>query len=766
MPLVKLQFRPGVNKESTSYANEMGWFDSSLIRFRKGRPEKLGGWLKLSTSTILGTVRSLFSWVALDGSKFMGTGTSDKFLIEEGGNYFDITPLRDTQTGLSNPFTSTSSSSVLTVTDTAHGASTGDYVTFSGASTFQGVAASAINTNHRITEVLSSSQYKIDTGDVASGAGTGGGTVTAKYELTTGSTSAVGGVGWSAGLYGGNLQDVAVTTLNGAVSNSATTITLTSITGFALPSDTTLSADIEVSSATIAVADSSSFPARGTIKIGSENIIYTANANNTFSGLTRGADGTTAATASSSASVKFLGLIKINNELVLYDTVSTATLSDLTRSARGTSVYSGTDRTSPTTANASHSDGDTVILANSFSGWGNLSDNTSSNLQLRLWFQDNFGEDLIFNAKDNTPYYWDRTLTTGTRATDLASQSGASDAPTIVRQIMVSTEDRHVLAFGCNEVGSAIRNPLHVRFSDQENPFVWTPRITNTAGGLTISSGSEIIRAVKTKQEILIYTDVNTHSMKFLGPPNTFGITLLASNTFLIGPNAVTTVADSVFWMSTENFYVYAGRLSIIPCTVLRHIFDDININQSEKIVAGSNKMYDEIFWFYPSASSEENDKYVKYNYAEKTWDIGTLSRTAWLDFNIHTLPRAAGNDSNGNTSVFTHETGTTDDGAAMTSFVESADIDLDPDGNNFMLVSRIIPDIASTNQVDFVLKTRNFPGDTLATNSTNAVLPTTQQSFTRARARQIALRIESNISNVNWTLGDTRLDLRPDGRR
>ena len=224
MPLVKLQFRPGVNKESTSYANEMGWFDSSLIRFRKGRAEKLGGWLKLSTSTILGTVRSLFSWVALDGSKFMGTGTSDKFLIEEGGDYFDITPLRATQAGLSNPFTSTSSSSVLTVTDTAHGASTGDYVTFSGASTFQGVAASAINTNHRITEVLSSSQYKIDTGDAASGAGTGGGTVTAKYELTTGSTSAVGGVGWSAGLYGGNLQDVASTTLNGAVSNSATTI--------------------------------------------------------------------------------------------------------------------------------------------------------------------------------------------------------------------------------------------------------------------------------------------------------------------------------------------------------------------------------------------------------------------------------------------------------------------------------------------------------------------------------------------------------------
>ena len=207
------------------------------------------------------------------------------------------------------------------------------------------------------------------------------------------------------------------TTLNGAVSTSASSITLTSATGFALPSDTTLSADIEISSATIAVADSSSFPAKGTIKIGSENIIYTGNANNTFSGLTRGADSTTAATASSSAAVKLLVLIQINNELVLYDTVSTNTLSDLTRSARNTSVYSGTSRSSPTTANSSHSDGDVVVLANDFSGWGNLSDNTSVNLQLRLWCQDNFGEDLVFNAKDNTPYYCDRTLTDGTRAT-------------------------------------------------------------------------------------------------------------------------------------------------------------------------------------------------------------------------------------------------------------------------------------------------------------------------------------------------------------
>ena len=767
MPLAKIVFKPGVNKESTSYGNEMGWFDSSLIRFRKGRPEKLGGWIKLSSDTILGTVRSLFNWVTLDGTKYMGVGTSEKFLIEEGGTYNDVTPLRSTQTGLSNPFTSTNTSSVLLVTDASHGAAEGDYVTFSGASTFNGVAATAINTNLQIKSVTSSSTYTVDTGDAASSSGTGGGTVTAKYEINTGLNQTLGGTGWGAGSWGGYVDDVDSNTLNGAVNTTATSVTLTSATNFALPSDTTLSADIEITSSTIGVADSSSFPSQGTIKVGSENIIYRTNASNILGDLTRGADGTTAATGSSGAAVSFLGLININNELILYDTVSSNTLDDITRAVRGTKAYSGTDRTSPTEANPSHSDGDTVLEANAFTGWGNSVQISATTNQLRLWFQDNFGEDLAFNAIDDAPFYWDKTLGVGTRATGLSAQSGASNTPTITRQIMVSGTDRHLLCFGCNELGSTTQNLLHVRWSDQENPFEWTPTVTNTAGGITLSSGSEIIRAIKTRQEILIYTDINTHVMKFIGPPLVFGFTMVGSNTSLIAPNAVVSVADQVFWMSRENFYIYNGRFQIIPCTVLRYLFDDLNNNQTQKITAGSNKMFDEVFWFYPSADSEENNRYVKYNYVEQTWDIGELSRTAWVDYGVHSFPRAGGADS-GTERVYVHETSNSADGLAMNSFVESADFDLDPDGNNFMLVSRIIPDVSlnSGGVVDFVLKTRNFPGDTLATNSTNSILPTTQQSFTRARARQIALRIQSTNLESTWTLGDTRLDLRPDGRR
>lgn len=773
MPLAKLTFKPGINKETTSYGNEMGWFDSSLIRFRKGRPEKMGGWAKLSANTILGTVRSLFPWVALDGTKFMAMGTSEKFYIEHStGVYSDVTPLRGSAVSLTNPFTTVSGSSVVTVADDDHGAAVNDYVTFASADlSTQGIASDKINTNLKIQSIIDADNYTVDTDDNASASASGvGGSVTAEYEINTGLNAAVAGGGYGAGEWGGQDDDFKTTLLNGAVNTTATTITVDSATDFAIPSTTTANGNIAITDIIITLADSSGFPAKGTIKIGSENIIYENNGTsgaNQLSGLTRGADGTTAAAHSSGATVSFLGLIQVNNELMLYASVSSNDLQSITRSVRGTHVYSGTDRSNPTTANSSHADDSTVILANDFTGWGDATDIGSFSQRLRLWFQDNYGEDLFFNPIDDTPYFWDRTLTTGTRATALSAQAGASQVPTITRQIMISGEDRHVVCMGCNELGSTTQNLLRVRWSDQENPFEWNPTLTNTAGGITLSSGSEIIRAVRTRQEILIYTDVNTHVMRFVGPPNIFSFALAASNTSLISPNAVVAVADKVFWMSRENFHVYTGRSEVLPCTVLRHIFDDLNTDQTEKICAGSNKMFDEVFWFYPSSGSEENDRYVKFNFTEGTWDIGTLSRSAWMDFGIHNFPRGAETE-NSTTSVYVHENSNSADGDAMNSFVESADFDLDPDGNNFMFISRLIPDVSlnSGGQVDYVIKTRDFPGDTLATNSTHTVSATTQQSFLRSRSRQAAVRIESNTTNTTWTLGDLRLDIRPDGRK
>ena len=763
MPLSKIQFKPGVNRETTSYGDENGWFNSDLIRFRKGRPEKMGGWSRLSSNTIEGTGRSLHVWAALDGSKFMGLGTESKFYIEEGGGYSDITPIRSTVTLGSDPLKTgavVSGATVVTVTAPAHGAVTGDYVTFSGATATDGITTAQLNIEHQVTVVDSNSYQITTTGTASSGDTAGGGSsIIANYQINTGLNTVVSGTGFGAGLWSGQTTGYSQTTLNdsGGINDSVTSFTLTSAASFETASTTT-SADLTIISSSVSVANSSGFPAKGTLLIGSEKIRYGTNVSNVFGDLTRADDGTTAATSSSGDAVTFVGLMLIGSELIQYTGKSTHLINaGVVRGVRGTTA-------------AAHSDGANVKEANDFVGWGSSSStaaNTGSNI--RLYSQDNWGEDLLLNVFDGTPYYWDKTLGLGSRATDLASQPGASDAPVITRRIMVSGADRHVVCFGCNPLGETDQDLLMVRWSDQEDPADWTPTATNTAGSQRISSGSEIISAQKTRQEMLIWTDTALHAMRFTGPPFTFGFSMLANNVSIIGPNAVTTVGDKVFWMDRENFYVYTGRVQTIPCTLLRYVFDDINLEQSFKCFAASNKMFDEVFWFYPTADSTEIDRYVKFNFTENTWDLGTLSRTAWVDYGVHDNPRASG-IANSTNFVYIHETGDDDDGSAMTSFIESADFDLG-DGEQFMFVSRLIPDIditstSSSASVDYILKTRNYPGDSLATNSTNAVTASTQQSFLRSRSRQAALRIESSTTNVTWTLGDLRLDLRPDGRR
>ena len=758
MPLKKIPFKAGVNKETTSYANEFGWFDSNLIRFRKGRPEKMGGWSRLSSNTYEGTGRSLHVWAALDGSKYMGLGTEAKFYIEQGGGYNDITPIRSTVTLGANPFyTGSSGTSNLTVTHASHGAVVNDYVTYSGATAVDGITTAQINKEHRIVQVIDSNSYVITTtGSASSGSTAGGGSsVLAQYQINTGLGTVISGTGWGAGFWSGTTSTYSATTLSTGINNSVTSIPLTSASNFETAS-TTLSSDLDVYSTSVTVADASSFPSKGTIKINSEFIRYATKTGNTFGSLTRASDGSTIAAHSSTDTVTFVGLILIEDELILYTGKSTNTLdAGVARGARGTTAVA-------------HSTGVSVKEANDFIGWGESSLTTASTGQnIRLWSQDNWGEDLIFNVFDGTPYYWDKTLGTSTRGSSLASQTGASDCPTIVRKIMVSPSDRHVIALASNPRGETDQDLLQVRWSDQENPFDWTPTATNTAGGQRISSGSEIITARKTRQEILILTDANLHAMRFVGPPFTFSFTLLAGNVSIVGPNAITTVGDRVFWMDRENFYAYTGKLQVIPCTVLRHVFDDINLQQSFKFFAASNRMFDEVFWFYVSGDSTEINRYVKYNYTENTWDIGSLVRTAWVDYGIHDNPRATGSVS-GTQFVYTHETGNNDDGSAMTSFIESADFDLG-DGNEFMFLNRLIPDVSlnsSDASVQYIIKTRNFPGQNLTTNSTNTVTSSTDQSFLRARTRQAVVRIESNTADVAWTLGDLRLDLRKDGRR
>jgi hypothetical protein len=760
MPLVKIQFKPGVNRETTSYGTEGGWFDSSLIRFRKGRPEKIGGWERLSSNPVVGIGRSLHTWASLTNNKFMGVGTESKVYIEEGGAYNDITPVRRTVTLGANPLkTGSAASGTVTVTDPSHGANSGDYVTFSGAATTDGITAAQLNTEFEITKIDAGSYTVSTAGAASSGSTAGGGSaVIANYQINIGLDTVVQGVGFGAGAWGGLAQTYSQTTLNdsGGISDSDTSIIFTSASNFETASSTTSSA-ITIVDSSIPVSSSSGFPSKGTLLIDSEKIIYKTNSGNILGDITRGADGTTIATHSSGATTTFVGLFLIDDELIQYTGKSSNTIdAGVARGARGTTA-------------ASHADGATVDEANDFVGWGEeASTAASTGLNIRLYSQDNWGEDLIFNVVDGAPYYWDKTLGLGARATTFAAQSGASGAPTITRRIMVSGADRHIVCFGCNPINETDQDLLMVRWSDQEGAVDWTPTATNTSGSQRISSGSQIISAQKTRQEILIWTDVNLHAMRFVGAPFTFGFSLLASNVSIIGPNAVITVGDKCFWMDQENFYVYSGRLEIIPCTVLRYVFDDINLEQSDKFFAASNKMFDEVLWFYTSSAATEIDRYVKYSLTEGTWDIGQLSRTAWVDYGIHDNPRACGQADSEN-YVYLHEKGTNADGSAMTSFIESGDFDLG-DGEQFMFLNRIIPDIdigsTGSGVVNYIIKTRNYPGDSLATNSTNEVQSTTEQTFIRGRARQAVLRIESSTTGVSWTLGDTRMEMRPDGRR
>ncbi|RPG06944.1 MAG: hypothetical protein CBD93_000195 [Pelagibacteraceae bacterium TMED233] len=629
MPLQKLQFRPGINKDVTSYSNEGGWVDGDKIRFRLGFPEKIGGWLKYSVNTFQGAARALHNWIALDGSNFLGIGTHLKYYVEEGGGFNDITPLRSTTAAGDVTFAATNGSTTITVSDTNHGAVLNDFVEFSGAATLGGnITAAILNAEHQVTAVISSSQYQIVVSATANGSdtGNGGSSVVGKYQINVGLNSQVGGTGWGSSTWG-----------------------------------------------------------------------------------------------------------------------------------RG--------------------------------GWGSGSALTTV-AEIRLWSHDNFGEDIIINPRDSNVYYWDKGTGLSARAVELSTLSGAKSAPQIAKQILVSDQDRHVLAFGCDGLGAnssaaqgnGVQDPLLVRFSSQENAVDWFPTSTNTAGDLILGSGSEFVQAVETKREILVWTDTSLHSMRFIGPPFTFGIQQLASNITIMGPNAAVATEDVVYWMGIDNFYTYSGQTKQLNCTVKDHVFNDFNFSQADKVYGGINSEFSEVIWLYPSETnslasggSGENDKYVIYNYKDEIWYYGNLSRSAWLDRGIRTFPIAAESG-----YLYNHEFEYDDDGSAMDSFIESAPMDIG-DGDKFALVTTVVPDLTfvgstalSSPQATFTLKARTEPGAAYGSTSSGSAVRTASspvETFTellnlRVRGRSFAIKVDSSALGTKWKLGSPRVDIRPDGRR
>jgi hypothetical protein len=432
-------------------------------------------------------------------------------------------------------------------------------------------------------------------------------------------------------------------------------------------------------------------------------------------------------------------------------------------------------------------------------GWG-LASPVPVDLPQQDWFMDNFDNDFVANIRVITNpsgaptggpiYYWERgstvnpTTSLGTRAVLLSSLGGAADVPESASQILVSQNDKHLLAFGCQPFGgsSGDFDPLLIRFASQDQPEMWTPLVTNSAGFIRVSKGSKIVRAIATRQEIVVLTDASAYSLQFTGTTDVFSLQELSDNTSVIAPRAVTTAANLVFWMGQDKFYMYDGRIQPLPTTLREYVFKDINFSQTDQIVSGTNEGFNEIWWFYPSLNSNWNDRYVIYNYLDQNWYYGTIERTAWLDTPLRNVPAATttGENDQLNGILFSHETGVNDAGAPIEAYIESADFDIASQmgpGEQFMLTRRIIPDVSfngstsATPTALMTLRPRNFPGSAYETEADLSVIETTldqytNQVFIRARARQMGYRISSDALDVQWQLGTPRLDGRADGRR
>jgi len=404
-----------------------------------------------------------------------------------------------------------------------------------------------------------------------------------------------------------------------------------------------------------------------------------------------------------------------------------------------------------------------------FGGFGSSTAISSGN-QLRLFSQDNFGEDLIFNVRGGGIFYSDVSAGLSNRAVNITALSGASDAPTVALQVMVSDTDQHVIAFGCNAIGSSTIDPLFVRFSTQESARDWTPTATNTAGGIRINSGSLIVGAVQSRQEILVFTDRSVHSMRFVGGAFVFELSLISTDVSMISPNAGIDVGGQVYFMDEGGFYVYNGSVQTLPCSVKNHVFSNLNKSQAYKVFAAENSAYSEVTWFYPvGTGNTEITNYVTFDYAENLWSIGTLERGAWNDYGTGTAPLAASVITSSNANyLYQHETGHDDDGSAMTAFIESGDLEIN-DGESFMFVNRIIPDFTFSGadpEINLTLKGRNYPLESTTTLSSATVNQSTTESHVRARARHPVLRIESSGTGYGWRLGTLRFQIRQDGRR
>jgi hypothetical protein len=699
VPLSKILFKPGVNRENTRYTNEGGWYECDKVRFRQGTPEKIGGWVQYSAGVFTGVCRSLWDWVTLDNVNLLGVGTNLKYYINRGGAYYDITPIRSTVT-LTNPFSvATAGTSTVNVFDVAHGCTNLSTVTFSGAGiTGLGgnITAAKLKGSFQITFV-DNDNYRI-TVDAVSNAtdvsgSPGGGTVVTQYQVNAGPSFQIPFNGWGAGAWGlgtwGNgIEDTNALQLWNAKNFGQDLI----------------------------------YGARG-------QGVYYWNANKELSPIQ-----VTITIAAPGVITLPAGFNFPNGTLIQFES----------------SGALPTGLTVGTTYFVRDSVGTNFSVAATISGAAITTSGSQSGLQ--------------YISQRGVSIY------------------GVEDplAP-IVHNYMLVSDSRFVILFGTNEVGSTVLDPMLVRWSDQESPFVWEPMATNQAGGQRLSLGSKIVTAVQTRQEIVIITDQAVYSMQYLGPPFVWGFQPLGDNISIIGPNAAVVASGVVYWMGVDKFYYYDGRVQTLNCDLRRFVFNDINPGQNQQVFAGTNEGFNEVWWFYCSENSLTIDKYVIFNYAENAWYYGTMARTAWLDTGLLQSPIAA----TYNYRIVSHEVGVDDSETGspvpIAAYISSSEFDIE-DGHNMAQVWRMLPDLTfegstegSSPELVMTLYGLTNSGSGVTSGKSRTVAKGsayviteefTGQIYPRVRGRQMIIKGESTKLGTTWQLGAPRLDIRKDGRR
>ena len=723
--LQKIGFLPGFNKQITETTAEAQWVGGDNVRFRYGTPEKIGGWSQLGENKLTGAARALFHLVNKSGTKFSIIGTNRILYAYSGGVFYDIHPIKTTTT-LTSAFSTTNGSSTVTITFSGdHGITAKDIIlldNFSAITNSNFAAADFDDNKFMVTSVPTSTTLTITMASNESGSGaTTSGGIRVQHYYPVGPAEQLPGLGWGLGQWSGTVAGEAVTTLVSGISSSATT--------------------------GIELTDASQFPTSGTnfIQIGTEEISYTGITSGVLSGVTRGVRNTTA---------------------------------------------------------AAHNGGDTVTNSSDYVAWGQAA---SGDLVIDpgMWSIDGFGSKVIALIHNAQVFEWDSDATNATnnRATII------SGAPTASRDMLVSTPDRHLVFFGTETtIGTpSTQDEMFIRFSDQEDINTYAPTATNTAGTQRLSDGSKIVGAVRGRDAIYIWSDTSLFTMRFVGAPFTFGFAQVGTNCGLIGQNAALEVDGAAYWMSENGFFKYSGSLETMMCLVEDFVYDDLNTTASQLINVGLNNLFGEITWFYSTEGSTILNRCVTYNYQDSeakrpVWTTGTLARGTWQDSSVFGLPHATEYDASSNasydvvgntdgcTTYYEHEKGTDQVAGgsvtAITSNIESGDFDITQrvirgsqtgmpdtrgDGEFIMKIRRFIPDfISQTGNTQVTLQLRDFPNDSKTSSALGpfTVSSSTTKVDTRARARQISLKVANTASSQSWKLGTFRLDIQPDGRR